>query len=175
MEMVGVYHEKEASDYTQSEKYLQEKMITHYTLMKISGELNLKNIYRENDCTPAFRKIVQRGRCNPFLRRSGYSACYLQGTATLAYSGNRSLSSPDGDLALLSPDRRQPESRLQAFASTKTQPDRSCILSGYANHECSSWRNFDSGYSHGGLSRFLPLKECWPATQKIVTTTTSRN
>ena len=59
MEMVGVYYEKEASDYTQSEKYLEEKKITHYTLMKISGELNLKNIYRENDCTPAFRKIVQ--------------------------------------------------------------------------------------------------------------------
>jgi len=59
MEMVGVYYEKEASDYTQSEKYLEEKQITHYTLMKISGELNLKNIYQENDCTPAFRKIVQ--------------------------------------------------------------------------------------------------------------------
>lgn len=59
MEMVGVYHEKEAFDYSQSEKYLQEKKIAHYSLVKISGEINLKNIYRENDCTPAFRKIVQ--------------------------------------------------------------------------------------------------------------------
>jgi putative glutamine amidotransferase len=59
LEMVGVYHEKEASDYKQSEKYLKEKQIAHYTLMKISGELNTKNIFGENPCTPAFKKIVQ--------------------------------------------------------------------------------------------------------------------
>ncbi len=59
LEMVGVYYEKEAYDYSRSEKYLKEKKIAHYKLMKISGELNVLNIYKENQCTPAFRKIVQ--------------------------------------------------------------------------------------------------------------------
>ena len=59
LEMVGVYHAKEASDYSKSEKYLKEKKIANYTLMKISGDLNLNNIYQENSCTPDFKKIVQ--------------------------------------------------------------------------------------------------------------------
>ncbi len=59
LEMIGVYHEKEASDYTQSDAYLKEHKIAHYTLMKISGELNVQNIYRENECSPAFQKIVK--------------------------------------------------------------------------------------------------------------------
>ena len=58
LEMVGVYHEKEVSDYSKSEKYLKENKVAHYTLMKISGVLNTQNIYHENDCTPAFKKIV---------------------------------------------------------------------------------------------------------------------
>jgi len=60
LEMVGVYYEKEAYDYSKSEKFLKDKKIAHYTLMKISGELSVQNIYRENDCTPAFRKIVEQ-------------------------------------------------------------------------------------------------------------------
>ncbi len=59
LQMIGVYYDKEAFDYSKSEKYLKEKKIANYTLMKISGELNVGNIYRENDCTPAFKKIVQ--------------------------------------------------------------------------------------------------------------------
>ena len=59
LEMVGVYHEKEATDYDKSAAYLKEKNIAHYTLMKISGELTAKNIFGENPCTPSFRKIVQ--------------------------------------------------------------------------------------------------------------------
>ncbi len=59
LEMVGVYYEKEVFDYSKSEKYLKDHQIANYTLMKISGELNTRNIYQENDCTPAFKKIVQ--------------------------------------------------------------------------------------------------------------------
>jgi putative glutamine amidotransferase len=58
LEMVGIYHEKEVSDYSQSEKYLKEHGVAYYTLLKISGELNTKNIYQENECTPTFKKIV---------------------------------------------------------------------------------------------------------------------
>ena len=59
LEMVGVYHEKEAYDYTRSENYLKEKKIEHYTLLKITGDLTPQSIYRVNDCTPAFKKIVR--------------------------------------------------------------------------------------------------------------------
>ncbi|MCL6102846.1 MAG: hypothetical protein M1292_10200 [Bacteroidetes bacterium] len=53
LEMVGVYYEKEVFDYSKSEKYLKDHQIANYTLMKISGELNTRNIYQENDCIPA--------------------------------------------------------------------------------------------------------------------------
>ena len=59
LQMVGVYYDKEASDYSKSEKYLKEKKIANYTLMKISGKLDVQNIYSENECTPTFKKIIQ--------------------------------------------------------------------------------------------------------------------
>jgi putative glutamine amidotransferase len=67
MEMVGVYYDKEAFDYTKSEKYLKENKIAHYTLMKLSGSLTIQNIYSENECTPAFRKIVQEAEAILFF------------------------------------------------------------------------------------------------------------
>lgn len=59
LEIVGVYHEKEANDYSRSEKYLKEKGIAHFSLMKITGDLDVQNIYGENGCTGAFKLIVQ--------------------------------------------------------------------------------------------------------------------
>jgi putative glutamine amidotransferase len=59
MEMVGVYHQKESSDYSKSEAYLKEKKVPHYSLMKITGELDVKSIFGENSCTADFKKIVQ--------------------------------------------------------------------------------------------------------------------
>ena len=59
MEMVGVYHQKESSDYSKSEAYLKDKMIPHYSMMKITGELDVKSIYGENSCTSDFMKIAQ--------------------------------------------------------------------------------------------------------------------
>ena len=50
----GSTTKKRLCDYSKSERYLKENKIAHYTLMKISGELNTRNIYRENACTPAF-------------------------------------------------------------------------------------------------------------------------
>jgi putative glutamine amidotransferase len=59
LEIVGIYHSMEASDYVRSEKYLDEKKIEHFRLEKISGELDVRNIYGENDCTAAFKRIVK--------------------------------------------------------------------------------------------------------------------
>lgn len=59
LEIVGVYHEMEASDYSRSEKYLTDKKIENFKLEKIIGDLNIRNIYGENGCTGAFRQIVR--------------------------------------------------------------------------------------------------------------------
>jgi len=59
VELLGVYYAKEAYDYSASEKYLAERQLNNYHLRKIEGELNPKDIYRENSCTPAFRKLFE--------------------------------------------------------------------------------------------------------------------
>jgi putative glutamine amidotransferase len=59
LEMVGVYYAKEVYDYSASEKYLASHLMKNYELRKIEGELTQDNIYRENSCTPAFRKLFE--------------------------------------------------------------------------------------------------------------------
>lgn len=58
VELVGVYSVKEAYDYSASEKYLEEHQVTNYKLHKIEGELKPEDIFRENNCTESFRKLV---------------------------------------------------------------------------------------------------------------------
>ncbi len=59
VEMVGVYYAKEAYDYSASEKYLTEHSLKNYQLRKVEGDLKPGDIYRENSCTPAFRKLFE--------------------------------------------------------------------------------------------------------------------
>ncbi len=59
VELVGVYYAGEVYDYSASEKYLAEHQIKNYHLRKIEGELNPEELYRENSCTPAFRKLFE--------------------------------------------------------------------------------------------------------------------
>ena len=59
LEMVGVYYAKEAYDYSASEKYLTQHPKKNYQLRKIEGDLTQDDIYRENSCTPAFRKLFE--------------------------------------------------------------------------------------------------------------------
>jgi putative glutamine amidotransferase len=59
LELLGVYYEKEAYNYSFSEKYLIEHHLKNYHLLKIEGELKPEDIYRDNSCTPAFRKLVE--------------------------------------------------------------------------------------------------------------------
>ena len=59
VEMVGVYYAKEAYDYAASEKYLAEHPLKNYQLLKIEGELKPEDIYRENSCSAAFRKLFK--------------------------------------------------------------------------------------------------------------------
>lgn len=59
VELVGVYYSKEAYDYSASEKYLAEHQLKNYQLLKIKGDIKSEEIYRENSCTPAFRKLFE--------------------------------------------------------------------------------------------------------------------
>jgi putative glutamine amidotransferase len=59
VELVGIYFAKEAYDYSASEKYLAEHHVNNYKLRKIEGDLKPEDIYRENSCTPAFRKLFE--------------------------------------------------------------------------------------------------------------------
>jgi putative glutamine amidotransferase len=58
IEMIGVYHEKEAYDYSQSEQYLKDKAVKNYRLLKVDGEIAPDELFRENSCTQTFREIV---------------------------------------------------------------------------------------------------------------------
>jgi putative glutamine amidotransferase len=59
VELLGVYYAKEAYDYSVSEKYLSEHQLKDFHLFKIEGELKTEEIYCENSCTPAFRKLFE--------------------------------------------------------------------------------------------------------------------
>jgi len=59
VELEGVYYAKEAYDYSASEKYLADHSLKNYHLVKIEGDIQPEDIYRENRCTPAFRKLFE--------------------------------------------------------------------------------------------------------------------
>lgn len=59
VELVGVYYAKEAYDYSTSEKYLAEHQLKNYQLRKIEGDIKPEDIFRENSCTSAFRKLFE--------------------------------------------------------------------------------------------------------------------
>jgi len=59
VELLGVYFDKEAYDYSASERYLSEHKISNYKLRKIEGEIKPEDVFRENSCTPAFRKLFE--------------------------------------------------------------------------------------------------------------------
>ena len=59
VELIGVYFAKEAYDYSASAKYLAEHQLKNYKLRKIEGNIKPDEIFRENSCTPAFRKLFE--------------------------------------------------------------------------------------------------------------------
>ena len=59
VELLGVYFANEVYDYTASEKYLAKHLIKNYQLRRIEGEIKPEEIYRENSCTPLFRKLFE--------------------------------------------------------------------------------------------------------------------
>lgn len=60
VELLGVYSTHEAYDYSASEAYIREHHIANYRLQKVEGEIRPDEIYKENSCTPMFRRLVEQ-------------------------------------------------------------------------------------------------------------------
>jgi putative glutamine amidotransferase len=60
IEWIGVYHEKEAYNYSQSEQYLNEKAVRNCKLLKVEGEISPDEIFKVNSCTKTFNEIVAK-------------------------------------------------------------------------------------------------------------------
>jgi putative glutamine amidotransferase len=55
--LVGVYHKSQEYDFSKSADYLSKNNIKGYYLYEVRGALPEEALYRENECTPDFRKI----------------------------------------------------------------------------------------------------------------------
>lgn len=59
MKFVGVYFAGQAYDFTQTKKYLDENKLENFYLSEVKGDLNDKNLFGENDCTPQLRQVFE--------------------------------------------------------------------------------------------------------------------
>jgi putative glutamine amidotransferase len=55
--MVGVYHKNQKIDLSKSSEYLAKNHIKGFYFFKIWGDLPGEDLFRENECTPDFRKV----------------------------------------------------------------------------------------------------------------------
>jgi putative glutamine amidotransferase len=58
--VVGVYHEKEKTDYSKSKAFAAENGLDWITFHPISSPISAETVFQINDCTPEFEKIFAR-------------------------------------------------------------------------------------------------------------------
>ena len=58
--IIGIYHQKQAYDFSASQKFLLENNINYIHLQEVEGTLNLSNIFGENDCTQVFGDLFDK-------------------------------------------------------------------------------------------------------------------
>ena len=58
--VIGVYHEKEKTDYEKSKEFVKENNMEWFKFHQISGELNKDNLFQKNSCTEDFKNIFQK-------------------------------------------------------------------------------------------------------------------
>lgn len=59
LKVTGVYHVKELTNYEEAKKYVQDNRLDWFTFHPVSAEINEKNIFQTNPCTPEFVKIIK--------------------------------------------------------------------------------------------------------------------
>lgn len=60
LEVVGVYHEKEKTDYQRSVRYAQNNNLTWLKFHRVSAELTQQNLFKKNACTLEFETIFNK-------------------------------------------------------------------------------------------------------------------
>ena len=58
--VIGVYHEKERTNYKSSISYVERRELDWIKFHKLSGELNKDNLFEKNPCTADFEQIFQK-------------------------------------------------------------------------------------------------------------------
>jgi len=59
LEIIGVYHIKEKTDYRKSVRYLQDKKIENVRFHAVTSDLNVETLYGPNAASDEFRKIFE--------------------------------------------------------------------------------------------------------------------
>jgi putative glutamine amidotransferase len=59
---IGVYHQLEKYDYSQSIDYLIKQGIAGVALLKIESNLTPGQLYQQNECSPAFMKLFEASK-----------------------------------------------------------------------------------------------------------------
>lgn len=57
LEVVGVYHESQASSIAATDAFIKEKGYSYISLKIVEGELPIKNLFEENNCTTQFKEL----------------------------------------------------------------------------------------------------------------------
>ena len=60
LEVVGVYHEKEKTDYEKSKAFAAQNELDWITFSPVSAPLPEETVYKKNACTPDFEKLFKR-------------------------------------------------------------------------------------------------------------------
>ena len=60
LEVVGVYHEKEKTDYKESRAFAASQGLDWLTFHPVSAAIRAETVFQKNDCTPEFERIFDR-------------------------------------------------------------------------------------------------------------------
>jgi putative glutamine amidotransferase len=58
--VIGVYHVKQAGDFSASMKYVVEKQLAWFKFQVVSAEIREPDVFKKNACTPEFEAIVRQ-------------------------------------------------------------------------------------------------------------------
>ncbi len=60
LKVIGVYHEKEFTDYQKSKEFVKENNLEWFKFHKLSGELRKDRLFQKNPCTADFEEIFKK-------------------------------------------------------------------------------------------------------------------
>jgi putative glutamine amidotransferase len=58
--VIGVYHAKQAGNFAESRKYVEENKLDWFKFHEVSAEISEPAVFKKNTCTPEFEQIVKK-------------------------------------------------------------------------------------------------------------------